>query len=157
MQKLESASSSGVATPRTSMELCQSMSIESTSCKTSHKTETGKQSADSVNSSNKLGTTMTIFNVICSAVGLGALLVPTTFCGSGWPLGIVGMFYFGLISDWSSRALVSSTTKVKVKLFTIFCNFVQLILLTVFFIIRKSSFKSFCTHYVQDIKLDCHN
>lgn len=39
------------------------------------------------------------------------MILPSTLCGSGMPLGIAMLLLIGLVCDWSSRALVKATCK----------------------------------------------
>jgi len=63
----------------------------------------------------KISFILTMFNILCSSVGIGVLFLPTTLCGAGIPLGIASILLIGLAADWSSRALVEATCKSKSK------------------------------------------
>eukprot|EP01083_Nonionella_stella_P089519 249780_1 len=73
------------------------------------------ESQENGSSKPQLSFVSTIFNMLCSAVGIGVLFLPSTLCGGGLFVGIAGILLIGLAADWSSRALIEVTCKTKSK------------------------------------------
>lgn len=85
------------------------ISIIATECETMDGMATEEISGEEVSS------IFTIFNIMCSAIGIGVICIPSTLCGTGIYVGIILIVLFGYTSDWSSRAVIKVTVHSKVK------------------------------------------
>lgn len=82
----------------------------------SSQTTTTQATAATVdNSKPQVSFILTMFNILCSAIGIGVLFLPSTLCGAGIYVGVAGILLIGLAADWSSRALVEATCKSQSK------------------------------------------
>lgn len=84
----------------------------STACESANNVKNEQNNSNDV---EKVSPVFTIFNMMCSAIGMGVICIPSTLCGSGLYLGIILIVFFGFISDWSSRAVIKVTVHSKVK------------------------------------------